>query len=45
MSVFPSKTYKKAHRHGPGFMIVIPGGEGYSVMWREGQEDNKVVIP
>ena len=45
MSVFPSRTYKKAHRHGPGFMIVIPGGEGYSVMWREGQEDNKVVIP
>jgi quercetin dioxygenase-like cupin family protein len=45
MSVFPSRTYKKAHRHGPGFMIVIPDGVGYSVMWREGQEDNKVVIP
>jgi quercetin dioxygenase-like cupin family protein len=45
MSVFPSRTYKKAHRHGPGFMIVIPAGEGYSVMWREGQEANKVVIP
>jgi len=45
MSVFPSRTYKKAHRHGPGFMIVIPAGEGYSVMWREGQEDNKVVVP
>ncbi len=45
MSVFPSRTYKKAHRHGPGFMIVIPAGEGFSVMWREGQENNKVVIP
>jgi len=45
MSVFPSRTYKKAHRHGPGFMIVIPAGEGFSVMWREGQEDNKVVVP
>jgi gentisate 1,2-dioxygenase len=24
-------------------VIVIPGGEGYSVMWQEGQE--KIVIP
>ena len=43
MSVFPARTYKKAHRHGPGYMIVIPAGEGYSVMWPEGGE--KVVIP
>jgi oxalate decarboxylase/phosphoglucose isomerase-like protein (cupin superfamily) len=43
MSVFPARTYKKAHRHGPGFVIVIPAGEGYSVMWPEGKE--KVVIP
>jgi hypothetical protein len=38
MSVFPAQTYKKAHRHGPGVVIVIPAGEGYSVMWPEGQE-------
>jgi hypothetical protein len=43
MSVFPAQTYKKAHRHGPGFVIVIPGGAGYSVMWPEGQD--KVVVP
>ncbi len=43
MSVFPSRTYKKAHRHGPGFFIVIPVGEGYSVMWEEGKE--KIFIP
>jgi oxalate decarboxylase/phosphoglucose isomerase-like protein (cupin superfamily) len=43
MSVFPARTYKKAHRHGPGRVIVIPAGEGYSVMWEEGQE--KVFIP
>ncbi len=43
MSVFPAQTYKKAHRHGPGVVIVIPGGEGYSVMWEEGRE--KVFIP
>ncbi len=43
MSLFGADTYKKAHRHGPGFVIVIPAGEGYSIMWQEGQE--KVVIP
>jgi len=43
MSVFPARTYKKAHRHGPGFVIVIPSGEGFSVMWPEGKE--KVIIP
>jgi hypothetical protein len=43
MSVFPARTYKKAHRHGPGRVIVIPSGEGYSIMWQEGGE--KVVVP
>ena len=43
MSVFPSKTYKKGHRHGPAFVIVIPFGEGYSVMWPEGKD--KVLVP
>src|SRR5438093_1085019 len=43
MSVFGSKTYKKGHRHGPGTLIVIPTGEGYSYMWPEGGE--KVYIP
>ena len=43
MSVFPPLTYKKAHRHGPGYVIVIPAGEGYSIMWPDGGE--KVVIP
>ncbi len=43
MSVFPSRTYKKAHRHGPGVVIIIPGGEGFSILWKEGEE--KVVVP
>jgi gentisate 1,2-dioxygenase len=43
MSVFAPRLYKKAHRHGPGVVIVIPSGEGYSVMWQEGGE--RVVIP
>ena len=34
MSVFAAQTYKKAHRHGPGRAIIIPAGEGYSVIWR-----------
>lgn len=43
MSVFGTRTYKKGHRHGPGTLIVIPQGEGYSFMWPEGKE--KVYIP
>ena len=43
MSVFQPLTYKKAHRHGPGRAIVIPAGEGYSIMWEEGKE--KIVCP
>lgn len=43
MSLFPAGTYKKAHRHGPGRVIVIPAGEGYSIMWEEGKE--KIICP
>lgn len=43
MSVFSPGLYKKAHRHGPGRVIVIPAGEGYSVLWRDGGE--KIVCP
>ena len=43
MSVFAARTYKKAHRHGPGRVIVIPAGEGYSILWEEGKE--KIVVP
>ena len=32
MSVFGPQTYKKGHRHGPGRVIVIPKGEGYSIL-------------
>lgn len=43
MSQFAARTYKKAHRHGPGRAIIIPKGEGYSIMWEEGKE--KVIVP
>jgi quercetin dioxygenase-like cupin family protein len=43
MSIFAPRLYKKAHRHGPGRVIVIPDGEGYSIMWEEGKE--KIIVP
>lgn len=38
ISQFPVGTYKKAHRHGAGSHIVILEGEGFSLMWPEGEE-------
>jgi oxalate decarboxylase/phosphoglucose isomerase-like protein (cupin superfamily) len=51
MSVFDPQLYKKAHKHGPGRVIVIPKGVGYSILFpgtpfyepEEGAE--KVICP
>ena len=43
MSVFAPQLYKKAHRHGPGRVIVIPAGEGYTILWEEGKA--KIMVP
>ncbi len=38
ISQFPIGTYKKAHHHGPGAHVVVLSGEGYSLMWPQGEE-------
>jgi hypothetical protein len=41
ISQFPAGTYKKAHAHGPGAHVVILNGDGYSLMWPEGEEPRR----
>ena len=41
ISQFPIGTYKKAHAHGPGAHVIILGGEGFSLMWPEGEEPRR----
>ncbi|MDP2730070.1 MAG: hypothetical protein Q8O55_06285 [Dehalococcoidales bacterium] len=43
MSVFPAGRYKKAHYHEAGNFIVIPAGEGFSLIWDDDKE--RIFIP
>jgi quercetin dioxygenase-like cupin family protein len=39
VSEMPAGTYKKAHRHLAGYHVMCVGGDGYSLMWYEGDGD------
>lgn len=39
VSQMPVGTYKKAHRHGPDVQVFTVAGQGYSLLWYEGEAD------
>ena len=41
ISSFPVGKYKKAHAHGPGAHVITLVGEGYTLMWPEGEEPKR----
>jgi len=42
-SEMPVGTYKKGHRHGPDFHVFSVSGEGFSIFWYEGDDEEDYV--
>jgi uncharacterized RmlC-like cupin family protein len=43
LSEIQAGSYKKAHRHGPDFHVMCVAGEGYTLLWYEGDADLRQV--
>jgi quercetin dioxygenase-like cupin family protein len=41
ISSFKPRMYKKAHRHGPGAHVIILDGTGYSVLWKNPDDEKR----
>lgn len=41
---FPVGSRSLFHRHGPGALLIVTQGEGYTMLWREGEERKRYGI-